>query len=89
MNTAKATPNPATVTNPPVCAKRLEPAFVVALTVPPEVVDDELVLPVAEAFAPVPDAFPDAVELPLFLPVAVALEVAETSVAVLPAFVVD
>lgn len=104
MNTAKATPRPATVTNPPLCANSDGAPLVVALTVPPDVVEEELVLAVDEAFAaPVEEALPLAVELPLVLPVAVALAaasvdlpalvdapVAEASVAEdFPAFVVD
>lgn len=77
MNTAKATPRPAIVTNPPLCAKSDGAPLVVALTVPPDVVEEELVLPVDEAFAaPVEEALPLAVEFPLVLPVAVALAAA-------------
>jgi hypothetical protein len=64
----------------------------VAKTVPADVVDEELVFPVAEAFAALPeaDALPLAVEFELVLPVALAVAVEEASVAAdLAALVVE
>jgi hypothetical protein len=78
MNTANTTPNPATVTKPPLCAKRPGAALVELLTVPAEVVLlAELFDPfsVADAVAEAllaPAFVVDAVELPA-LPVADAL----------------
>ncbi len=62
MNTAKATPKPAIVTNPPLCANSDGAPLAVALR-GPLVVLEELVLPVDEAKA--------AVSLDEALPVAV------------------
>ena len=80
MNTANATPRPATVTNPPPCASNAGAPAVLAVTVPAEVVldaeplvdDEALPLALAEA-APELEAVA-LVELPLpepLVPVAV------------------
>jgi len=71
MNTANTIPSPATVTNPPFCESNAGAPAVVDFVVPPVVVDEEFVLPVAEALA-VEDAFPLAVEFDVVLPVAFA-----------------
>lgn len=71
MKTANTTPRPATVTNPPLCANKPGAPAVVAFA-GDEVLVPLPVLPVAEAEA---DAFPEAVELPLAFPVAVAFVV--------------
>jgi len=96
MNTANTIPSPATVTNPPFCDSSAGAPAVVDFTVPPVVVDEEFVFPVALPFAvadaealPVPEAFPLDVAVP-FDAFPVALVPADVSVpAVFPAFVED
>ena len=97
MKTAKRTPSPATVTNPPFCDSNAGAPAVVDLTVPPVVVDEEeFVFPVAlplavedaEALA-VPDAFPLDVAFAEVFPVALVPADVVSVPAVLPAFVED